>query len=457
MSMIKSWGKLHREISPKGRERIKAEMSRVLSLVMWIGLTLQLVLGIFWILGNLRSMQPYADSYEYLATAGSMRLDIGKSFLYPLFLRGIKESTARLHLTLFPFVYINQLLFAWFSSYMVLKLFPVKYPKVYACFLCTMPMVMQMSMAILPDSIALSLMLLLVRIALQENMSSSKRRTTGVMIWLLLLLFMPVYGMLSLPIFLWILWKRPLFVLGVFSLGLALSMLLPQVQYTLSKVVLERVSWPILDKTYPYWGEEIWTIIPPEDVRDITMLRGGISEEMALRLKEAVGETKASRYMGQITKLNFSYHSREVAEQLIQDGISCVFPPLGLLWELSGREYPSAGGRNYEIMKTETPGLTKAIVAYGNIWFIAGVILILIQGILSSAVQCGAKQHSIGRICLLLLTSLPVLGYGLLTGGGMMDYKRVTFIIWLWGLLWCINCQPFIGMEKNYEGSKLKK
>jgi hypothetical protein len=416
---------------------------------MWMGLTLQMVLGIIWILGNILTMQPYAESYEYLEAAVSMRSDIGKSFLYPLLLRGIMGSATLLHLGYLPFVYAIQLFLLWFSSFMMLKLFPVKYPKVCACFLCTMPMVMQLSMAILPDSMALSLMLLLVSVALSENFTPSKRRATGVMIWLIIFLVMPVYALLSLPILLWILWKHLLFVLGIFSFIFALGILLPPVRYTLSKVALERVSWPILDKTYPYWAEEFWTIIPPEEAHDITLLRGGVSEELAPRLKEAVGETRASKYMYQITKLNFSYHSMEVTKQLIQDGISCVLPPVGLYWELSGREYSSAGGRNYEIMKAETPGLTKAVVLYGYIWFIAEGILLFLQGILSLGVQGDAKLWKSRRILLLLLTSLPVLVYGLLTGGGMMDYKRVVFITWLWGFLWCISCQRIVWKEIN--------
>jgi hypothetical protein len=100
-------------------------------------------------------------------------------------------------------------------------------------------------------------------------------------------------------------------------------------------------------------------------------------------------------------------------------------------------------------MKTETPGLTKAIVSYGNIWFIVGGILLFLQGILSLGVQGVAKQWKSRKILLLLLTSVPVLTYGLLTGGGMMDYKRVIFITWLWGLLWCISCHRIVWKEMN--------
>jgi hypothetical protein len=446
--MIKSWGKLHSEISPKGRERIIAEVSRVLSLVLRIGLATQTILGIFWILGNLHTMQPYAGSYEYLEAAGTLRLNIGKSFLYPLFLRGIMEFTAILHLNLFPFVYMVQLLLAWFSSFIILKVFPLRYPKVYACFLCIIPMLLQCHMAVLPDSLALSLLLLLVSLALDENHSKNGKRISGVIIWLVLVLLVPAYGVISLPVLLWIIWQRLPFVLGVFGLALVLCIQIPGVTFVMTKVILERVSWPILDKMYPYWDQEVREIIPTDEVQYMALNRGSISEELAPRLTEALGNQSAEKMMRQIAKLNFTYHSREVAGQILQDGISCVFPPLGLTWELSGRVYASAGGRNYEIMKAAAPGVTKVFVAYGNIWFVAGCILLLLQVILSRTTLEGWKQEKPGKTLLLVLTGLPVLVYGLLTGGGMMDYKRVIFITWLWGLGMCASCQDVAGKEK---------
>jgi hypothetical protein len=439
--MIKSWGKLHREISPKGRERILAEVSRVLSMVLRMGLTLQLALGIFWILGNFRTMQPYAGSYEYLEAAVSMRLDISKSFLYPLFLRVIMEFAAILHLNLFPFVYMMQLLFAWFSCYMILKIFPLRYPKVYACFLCTIPMLLQCHMAVLPNSLALSLLLLLVSLALDKNQTEVKKRISGIIIWFLLVLLVPAYGVIAFPVLLWIMWQRLIFVLGAFGLTIVLCMQIPAVTLEMTKVALERVSWPILNKMYPYWSEEIWEIITPDEAQDIALIRGGISEELAPRLTEALGNQTAEKLMRQITKLNFDYHSREVSGQILQDGLSCIFPPMGLAWELSGRVYASAGGRNYEIMKAAAPGVTKVFVAYGNIWFAIGGILMLLQVILFRTTLVGAKHEKSKRTFLLVLTGLPVLGYGLFTGGGMMDYKRVIFITWLWGLGMCTACE----------------
>jgi hypothetical protein len=405
-----------------------------------MGLTLQMVLGIFWILGNIRTMQPYADSYEYLEAAGSMHPDIGKSFLYPLFLRVIMDFAAILHLNMYPLVYMMQLLFAWFSGYMFLKVLPLKYPKVFACFLCTIPMLLQCHMAVLPDSLAMSMLLLLVSLAIDVNLSEVKKRISGVIIWLLLVLLVPVYGVMAFPVLLWIMWQRLTFVLGAFGLALVLCMQIPNITLEMTKVALERVSWPILDKMYSYWDEEVWEIIPPDEARDMALNRGSISEELVPRLTEALGNQTAEKMMRQITKLNFDYHSREVVGQILQDGISCIFPPLGLAWELSGRVYASAGGKNYEIMKAAAPGVTKVFVEYGNIWFVAGGILLLLQVILSRTTLVGAKQEKQGRIFLLVLTGLPVLGYGLLTGGGMMDYKRVIYITWLWGLGMCAGC-----------------
>jgi hypothetical protein len=447
--------KVHRDISPQGRSSIYEVLHQMLSLLLWLGLTLQMVLGILWILGNLQTMQPFGSSYRYLQAAKHLELGGSNGFLYPLFLRGLMEFT--------PFIYFIQLCFAWFCAYQFMKSFPVRYPKVFACFLCTIPMVLQCHMAVLPDSFAISLLLLLLGIALNETILPGKRKIASLMIWLILILLLPIYSVLGIPALLWTLLKgkgskeegkRWFFAGGAVCIALMVGMLLPPVQTTISKMVLERVSWPILVKTYPYWGEEIWEVIPPDQAKDISLLRGGISEELAPELIEAFGEVKAGNVMRRIAKLNLSYHSWEVAVQIVQDGISCVFPPLGLTWELSGREYVSAAGRNYDIMKTAAPGMTKIMVNYGNVWFIAGGMILLLQVILSPVSRSGARKYSRSMILLPILTGLLVLGYGLCTGGGMMDYKRVIYIslLWVWGM--CIGCEDTPGRGNVHERAK---
>jgi hypothetical protein len=455
--------KVHRDISPQGRSAIHEVLHQMLSLLLWLGLTLQMVLGILWILGNLQTMQPFGSSYRYMEAARLLELGGSSGFIYPLFLRVLMELADLLHLNVNLFIYILQLCIAWFCGYQFIRSFPLRYPKVFTCFLCTIPMVLQCHMAVLPDSFALSLLLLLLGIALNESILPGKQKISSVIIWLSLILLLPIYGVLAIPALFWTFFKgrgtkkeRKKWFLagGIVCIALIMVMFLPPVQTTLSKVALERVSWPILNQTYPYWGEEIWEVIPPNEGRDISLLRGGISEELASRLIEAFGEVKAGNVMRRLAKLSFSYHSWEVIWQIAQDGISCIFPPLGLAWELSGREYVSAGGRNYDIMKATTPGMTKIVVGYGNIWFMAGGMILLLQLIIVLLSRSGTSKFSRSMIILPVLTSLLVLGYGLCTGGGMMDYKRVIYITVLWSLLMCVGCEGNLKRGSVHERAK---
>lgn len=433
-------------------------IKEVLTLVLRLGLLFQTALGICWVLGNWNVLQPFGESYAYLEAANDLEFGGKYGLIYPFLLRGLMALATLLHSPVYPILYGVQLIMAWWGSLVFCKGYGIGSPKVCALFLCTVPMLLQYHMAVLPDSMALSLLLLLLGLGAQgysiqaespQLPTVSTRRWVSLGIWLCLLFLLPVYGLLALP-GLWCCvrrdWrrevskkKRYMCILSlILTLGIGCGIawwcdMLPKYPgKELAQTVLARCSWPVLDKTYPYWGEELWEAVPPVRAGEIALNRGGIQEELEPMLTAAFGEKMAGQYLWKIAKLTFAYHSREIAIQTGQDLLSCVLPPVGLAWQLGGRAYASCGGRNYEIMKTATPGLTKMVVLYGNAWFAAGVLIAVILKINLGKIT---KMNQAG--ILLGITALMVLGYGISAGAGIMDGKRVLFITVLWTALIC--------------------
>ncbi|MDL2302760.1 hypothetical protein LJC58_10500, partial [Lachnospiraceae bacterium OttesenSCG-928-D06] len=125
---------------------------------------------------------------------------------------------------------------------------------------------------------------------------------------------------------------------------------------------------------------------------------------------------------------------RRIVGRLLQDFTSYIMPQLMLKPQLAGDMYASYTPGNYEIMKRNTPGLTKEYVRYGCFLFQLVIILgIILWGLLWFTKR---KERNIGESRgnwrIILFISLFIGVYYTMEGAGMMDYKNTIMLMIFW-------------------------
>ncbi len=420
--------------------------------ILFIGYTLQIGLGSIWMGANFLKSQdfPPVDAGLY-------------SFIYYL------PQGA------YAIVYLLQLGAALYAGYRLI--FKLCSGKRIICFwgslvLMTMPMAMQCHLALLPYSFVCSLELIKLSFVC-ELAGKDERDDLRVKALAGLLVSFGVQCMLwpkySLPgavlPFLVFLWTLP----GLFRKreryfkGLLLAVCFLAVTAAGWSVergredfrgnslgwswpLVKRVCWPTL---WADWGER------PEE---IGLENGSVIWQSAYypyymeqyfkpALEEAVTLEEAKAIMKKMVNYAWKVHYPMVVRQIGWDVLGYGVTPLILPLQLAGEAYDSSSGRNYEIMRNETPALTKYYVRTACIWFGVSLVLMAAGAILmvigkpKSIKGDSSGKFSLGRFCrapwlfpvlAVLFSAGTVILFFTMQGAGTMDYKYTVWINQLW-------------------------
>ena len=210
--------------------------------------------------------------------------------------------------------------------------------------------------------------------------------------------------------------------------------------------LVKRVCWPTL---WADWGER------PEE---IGLENGSIIWQSAYypyymeqyfkpALEEAVTLEEAKAIMKKMVNYAWKVHYPMVVRQIGWDVLGYGVTPLILPLQLAGEAYDSSSGRNYEIMRNETPALTKYYVRTACIWFGVSLVLMAAGAILmvigkpKSIKGDSSEKFSLSRFCrapwlfpvlAVLFSAGTVILFFTMQGAGTMDYKYTVWINQLW-------------------------
>ncbi len=364
----------------------------VLKGMLFIGFSIQIVLGVCWIWGNFGQVQDFG---------------VPESALY----RGILWLLGGNPMIL----YSLQLLTAFFAGFLFLqKLWPAG--MVFALWrglvLLTFPFALQCHLALQPYSLMGSAFLLLLLALLQIG----RRRIVG----------------------------QVLAALGCAAIFVGLSGAVDSDRrqcagYSIEGALASRFAWPTLWNDFDRY-EAALQIVPKSVVWEASLS----PDNMKLfqeNLESQVGVEAARNYYQQMAKIGWQYHRSMIIRQIGWDVLGYVVTPVIFPLQMAGEAYDSYSGRNYEIMRENTPILTRDYVDYGCWWFLWMLLisfcLALCKGISQSGPKDPAKGKKLWRELVLpigiccVLSGLLVL---LLTmrGAGKMDYRETIAVNQLW-------------------------
>ncbi len=195
----------------------------------------------------------------------------------------------------------------------------------------------------------------------------------------------------------------------------------------------ERIAWTTLYKSYSRLPQEIWDTINFFKLGDASIEVVGIREVLVPHLVEDLGEEQAEEVLCAFRQVAWEYEKRQIVKEIVWDMAGYTVSPLVVPLQLGGRAYESYTGRNYGELLRPAPELGKLYTTYSCWWFgvaLAGAAVFYIF----RAVQKG-KRPKLSLWGVVALTGAGLVTLYVLDGAGRMDYKNTLFVLCTW-LIW---------------------
>lgn len=197
-----------------------------------------------------------------------------------------------------------------------------------------------------------------------------------------------------------------------------------------------RFAWTTIWEDREYWSEELRQMA--ETVVWETAYFPHNMKILQTELETKAGKEGAKEYYLEIAKTGWELHSSKVIRQIGWDALGYIITPPVVQWQLKGNAYDSYTGRNYEIMRNHEPVLTRYYVDYAGWWFCWMLILSFLLTVLQVFL---VKTIDWRRLILSVICCLSVSGVLtvilVMRGAGVMDYRQTIAVNELW-LIWAL-------------------
>lgn len=451
------------------RKAVKVIVS-VTGRVCFIGFSIQIVAGLLWMLCNFTGFQMFGESFQYVEISKNFLCDEYVGILYPvllLFARGIEDS---LHIPYYCVMYLLQLLIALYAAHAFLQaIHPTdKWKNLWGSLaILTFPLAMQCHLAILPESLTSSILLLeftWLWLAVREGEEIRSHHLIRIVpFWLVSALLEPEFLYLgAVPVVL-------VFLYGVFRLGkkdpgqIVRNMIIVasfagiilgmndltqvegvygRVHQSLNASLLSRFSWSTADRTYADWPEEVRRSVNEEMVWETSYYADNMFRIVGEAVEQYSGAERAEELFGEVASFSYSEYKERILHEIAWDVLGYGFAPVVSEFMLERRGYDSYSTRNYELMLHHAPVLTTRYFHYGCWWFAVGLIVAgLLQFMLwiRTLVRWRGKRESntfLWRKAFfwgtMIVSGICMAGWYAMRGGGMFDYKKTIVIGCLW-------------------------
>lgn len=137
----------------------------------------------------------------------------------------------------------------------------------------------------------------------------------------------------------------------------------------------ERVAWTTLYKSYERIPREKRVNVNYEEFAGSTHDVLGVREVLAPGLVKDLGEEEAERFLAELRDLSWEYEKKQVVKEIIWDAAGYTLSPVILPLQLEGRAYESYAGKNYRELLMPHPRLGKIYTMYSCWCFSISLVL----------------------------------------------------------------------------------
>lgn len=410
-------------------------VSGLLKAILFIGFSIQIIMGIIWMCLNFACPQIFS---------------VSGGPLYPV-LEWLGNRV-------WPVLYLFQLGTAAGADYFFLKQWRSnsRFLNIWGtlCML-TFPLVLQCHLSVSPFSLTCSLFLLELAFSVRYI-----RRTEAVLwdvffagfCWALLTLLRPEYILLgAVPVILMLFLRlfsheqnrKLLFrsvVIAASFWGITWGVLSLSGQervYSRENIafcMFSRAAWPTLwQDAYVLWQDNELPGITVEVLQQAAEQTENLRMVVKPLVEETLTEKEAADFFYVKASAGWILRKKVLLQQCAKDFVYYTLSPVFLPMQLEGRGGENYTGRNYELMLCYHPEWTGNYVYYGCWWFSAALVLTAMLAV--AGVPAGKIKIDRMHLKQWLLCVLPVLVLAMaytMRGAGMMDYKCTVVAVLLW-------------------------
>lgn len=411
---------------------------------------IQMVLGAFWIIGNIGKEANFHDTLRYLSAVESGKIDEYMGPMYPIIIWLAKELQSVIRVPYYISIYLWQLLIAAVVMYKAfVKICKPKNAILVTGYMMSFPLLTQIHLAVLPYSLAMSLLVYLIC----ECGSFVKKPGKGqgakvAILWVLAGLLIPEYftfaGILAVPCFVWVLVRykehRVRLVMTILIAAVCMSGVsamtqtpgsLGRMEKTSGVAALHRFVWPdVLGNSF-FWDERVKDVFSERELLDASQYPEVIDYEFGPKLQEIYGVEEANRICWQMALANLGVSTKQVGRTICKDLAWNINPILGFQVNLKNNDRTLVGW-NYARLQDHTFMITKYYVKIAmiswNIMCPLGILIYIFSQIKKSQTE---KSRCSGMKWLIAAGAVTmILWYTFVCS--MQDYKQMMPITILW-------------------------
>lgn len=354
----------------------------------------QVILGLIWVINNFTHVYMWPETAEYLDIADKYVIDEYTGLFYPVLVK---------FLYFIP-LYILQFLMAVVSTYLLLRK-GIKLDKCNAIFECayivSFPALLQFHLSIRPESLRLSVSLLVITFLTYKKRSIKRYAIVALM----------------------------LIVLFVSQKALAEPGSRGRIQRTFWSQAFMRVCTEYYSQSFVAWDERTQDTYDIWQALEIIKKTDNMMYEIGPTMDKKWGFEAANESYEFMTKKCLSMRTKDVCLNIGTDLGQSIILPFGFLTELNGNVRTQTG-RNYEAFVNQR-GRLDGFYWYYGVW---NLMAILVAGIIVALID--AKNFKFKNPSFeLLATVLIQWMYKTLTTGDAIDYSKYLAVIIGWIVL----------------------
>ncbi len=432
--------------------------------IVYILMALQVGFGILWTACNFTVIPDFEESWELLVMAKGHFVDEYTGFLYVLCISGAMLLEKVIKLPACSVLYILQLITAY-CAYCTFIQKVVTYRQTqgaklrkrkffYGLFILTMPVILQVHMAVLPYSLASSVLVMLLAELCMLWRKDYELQTKAIckiaFLWIIGALICPDYGWIGgiAVVFAFIKYgvAHTQRIIGFFVM-IMVSVIcinslhgffqepgsMGKIQKTWYATMLTRVVWPNFGQFSYFWKEEIKETWNEAQLRELSSHPEAIIYEFGPTIEEMFGREEANNIYSEMVRRTFELDTKNILMDMAEDSAAYLCPPLTMFVQLQGVG-TSYTGWNYGRLRDNTPELTKWYVDIslrGWIYILSSCVFLEIL-LLKKKKRTERKEWIGAYLC---GVSILINLWYMMVSGHMQDYKKVLVISILWGML----------------------
>ncbi len=466
---------------------LKKALSALLGRLLCIGFSVQILLGLAWMVANFSGLQLFGETAYLVRVSGTLLADEYTGILYPALLLLVRFLTTVGPIRWYWVMYVIQLLFAFGTGYAFLRNLGFMKSSGPWCIwgslvMMTFPMMMQVHLAILPESFTFGLLLLewtaavrsfrMIRMVPRGNLKAAAAATLVAevcLFWLLLTLNEPEYfwvGLVPVAILVFvILYKIPetlkrhavyplIIAVGYFVLIRGALNLTQEKGYynrperSWETMLFDRTAWSTILRYKWRIPGELTELLGEDRMSEVSLYPDNVKLVLEPELENLLGTNEAQKLYLELSKRAWDQDKETILRHLAQDLAANTLAPTVTIALLEGYGGGSLAARNYDVMMRAAPRLTGWYMDYSLWFFTAALVICAILAVAAKRADWKEPRlrTPIGFRLSMFFTAVYILLWETMQGDCLQDYKQVIFVTQLW-IIWMLSLLPREGLS----------